>query len=63
MASERLEKHITRSGLLVAAGLAVQSITHFWVHPLAFMSFLVVGVPLVVLGILLFLISLISARE
>ena len=45
------------------AMLAVQSITHFWIHPLAFMSFLVIGAPLVGLGIMLFLFSLVGTRE
>ena len=50
MAGEKLERRITLAAWLVAAGLAVQSITHFWIHPLAFMSFLVVGTPLLEIG-------------
>lgn len=63
MANEKLEKRITFAGWLVAAGLAVQSVTHFWIHPLSFMSFLVIGAPLVGLGILYFLYSLVSSRD
>jgi hypothetical protein len=63
MASGKLERRITVAAWLVAAGLAVQSITHFWIHPLAFMSFLVIGIPLVGLGIALFLFSLVGTRE
>jgi hypothetical protein len=62
-ASEKLERRIAISAWLVCAGLAVQSITHFWVHPLSFMSFLLFGTPLVCVGILLFLYYLISIRE
>lgn len=63
MAGEKLEKRITLAAWLIAAGLAAQSITHVWVHPLSFMSFLLLGTPLVILGILLFLFSLISAKQ
>ena len=54
MANQKLEKRITVAGWLVAAGLAIQSITHFWIHPLSFMSFLVIGTPLLILAFVFF---------
>ncbi|HTZ75879.1 MAG TPA: hypothetical protein VMB47_18325 [Candidatus Aquilonibacter sp.] len=54
------ERRIRWSGLLIVIGLVVQMITLIWVHPLAFMAFLLIGCPLVAAGILLFLYSIVS---
>jgi hypothetical protein len=53
-----IEKRIRWAGLLVVAGLLVQIMTMSWVHPLAFMTFLVIGCPLSLAGVLLYLYSL-----
>jgi hypothetical protein len=53
-----IEKRIRWAGLLVVAGLLVQIVTMSWVHPLAFMTFLVIGCPLSLAGVLLYLYSL-----
>jgi hypothetical protein len=55
-----IERRIRWSGLLVVIGLVVQMITLIWVHPLAFMAFLLIGCPLVAAGIILFLYSIVS---
>jgi hypothetical protein len=62
MQTSRLERRITIAGLLIAFGLLVQTATHFWAHPLSFMTFLLVGAPMVAIGIVIFLISLVSDR-
>jgi len=54
-----VERRIRRSGAIVALGLAVQLSTLFWTHPLAFMTFLLIGCPLVAAGMLLFLYSVV----
>jgi hypothetical protein len=58
MRNPAIEKNIRRAGLLVLVGLVIQMITLSWVHPLAFMTFLTVGCPLSLAGILLYLYSL-----
>jgi hypothetical protein len=55
-----IEHRIRWSGLLIACGLVIQMITLIWVHPLAFMAFLLLGCPLVGIGILLFLYSIVT---
>lgn len=50
-----LEKRIRWSGLLVVAGLVVLLASLLWPIPLAFMAFLVLGCPLILLGVLVFL--------
>ena len=52
------ERRIRWASILLAAGLLVQLGTFTVVHPLAFAAFLLVGCPLVVAGIALYLISL-----
>lgn len=53
-----IEQKIRWAGLLVVAGLLVQLLTLSWSHPLAFMAFLIIGCPLTLAGVLLYLISL-----
>lgn len=53
------------SGILLIAGLCVETVSLFWIHPLAFLGFFVVGGALLVLGVLLYLYSIVfhpSAR-
>ena len=60
MGTPRIEHRIRWSGLLIGLGLAIQMLTLLWTHPLSFMIFLIVGCPLVGLGILIYLYSLVS---
>lgn len=57
-----LEKRIRWSGLLVAVGIGVLVVSLYWDHPLAFMTFLALGCPLVGVGILLYLYALSASR-
>jgi hypothetical protein len=55
-----IERRVRWSGLLVVAGLVLQMLTLLSIHPLAFVSFLLLGCPLVAAGMLLYLYSLVS---
>jgi hypothetical protein len=55
-----IERRIRRAGLLIVCGLVIQMITLIFVHPLAFMAFLLISCPLVAIGIVLFLYSIVS---
>jgi len=55
-----IEKRIRWAGFLISSGLLVQLATLMWTHPLSFMAFLLVGCPLMLSGVLLFLYSLVS---
>jgi hypothetical protein len=46
--------------MLVICGLASEILSLFWVHPIAFMSFIVIGCGFLGLGILLFLWTLVG---
>ena len=63
MTLTKTESRIRWSGFFIVLGLAIQMITLIWVHPLAFMAFLLVGCPLVAIGILVFLYSIVSHQE
>lgn len=58
-----IERRIRASGLLITAGLIVQLFSLTWSHPLAFMAFLFVGTPFVLIGTLLYLYSLLRGTE
>lgn len=60
MTSHSIEHRIRWSGILIGAGLAIQMLTLLWTHPLSFMVFLLVGCPLVGIGMLIYLYSLVS---
>jgi hypothetical protein len=59
----RIEKRIRLAGVLVIAGLLVELITLQWSHPTAFLFFLVLGGSLMALGIVVYLLTLISAES
>jgi len=59
MPAPLIERRIGWAGMLIGLGLGVQLITFLWTHPLAFVAFLVLGCPLVVAGVSLYLYSLV----
>ena len=58
MGAPEIKRRTRRAGLLIGLGLLVQLLTFIWVHPLAFITFLAVGCPLVAAGVLLYLYAL-----
>jgi hypothetical protein len=62
MNDRAIETRLRWAGLLVALGLVFQVCVAWWIHPLAFVAFLLVACPLVVAGMLVFLWTLVAAR-
>ena len=58
-----IETRIKWASLLIGAGLLTQMGTLLRIHPLAFVAFVVVGCPLIGAGVLLYLWSLVPAKE
>ncbi|HEY7334623.1 MAG TPA: hypothetical protein VH639_07045 [Bryobacteraceae bacterium] len=58
--SPKIEERIRWAGFLVGAGLAIQGVTLIASHPLAFVAFLGIGVPITAAGVVLYLWSLVS---
>jgi hypothetical protein len=48
------------TGMLIGVGLVLQVLTLFSIKPLSFMAFLMIACPLVAVGILLYLYTLVS---
>ena len=55
-----MQRRIRWSAALIAVGTVVQLATLGGVHPLGFVAFLLVGCPLVLAGMVIFLFSLLS---
>lgn len=51
------------AGLFIVAGVLVQGLSLFWTHPLSFMAFLGVGSVAVFVGIVVYLLALVSPQE
>ncbi|MGA7793019.1 MAG: hypothetical protein WCA19_08265 [Candidatus Acidiferrales bacterium] len=47
------------SGALLIIGLCIEAISLFWIHPLAFLAFFVIGGTFLAAGVLLFLYSIV----
>jgi len=57
----RMEPLLRISSAFVIVGLLIEIVSIFWFHPLAFVFFAFFGISLVVIGILVYLASLIFA--
>lgn len=57
-----MQKRVRAAGVLVVLGLLVEALSLHWAYPAAFLAFALVGFPIVVMGILLFLYSLLSVK-
>lgn len=55
-----VEKRVRLAAVLICLGLLVLLLTLLRIHPLAFMAFILIGCPLVLAGILLYLYSIVS---
>lgn len=56
----QMERRLRTSGILVALGLLVEALSLIRVHPLAFLGFMFIGGGLLVIGIAIYLHSLVS---
>lgn len=59
----KLEKRLRLSGSLILIGLFVELITLRWSHPTAFLFFAGLGGSLIALGILLYLLTLVTVPD
>jgi hypothetical protein len=58
-----VQKRIRIAGILIIAGLLVELITLRWSHPTAFLFFLLFGGALMAVGIIIYLLSLLSQEN
>ena len=60
--SPEIRSGLIRAGILVILGLLVEAFTLFWHHPTAFVFFAIAGIGLVLLGIVLYLWTILRAE-
>jgi hypothetical protein len=58
-----IEDRLRRAGIIIAIGLLIQFLSLLPVHPLAFIAFVGLGVPVMALGVIFFLLSLVHHSE
>lgn len=58
-----VETRLKRAGLIVALGLLIQLLSLLPVHPLAFIAFVGAGVPIMAIGVIMFLLAIVSSSE
>ena len=58
-----IRRYLQVSSGLIIAGLLVEIVSLLWFHPLSFLLFLFIGVILIVLGVLVYLLSLVFASS
>lgn len=55
-----IEMKLRRASLIIAAGLFLQFLSLLPLHPLAFIAFVGLGVPIMAAGVVMFLLSLVG---
>jgi predicted membrane channel-forming protein YqfA (hemolysin III family) len=58
---ERLQRRLRVSGVLIILGLIVEALSLIRIHPLAFLSFMLIGGVFLVSGVLIYLYVLVAA--
>ena len=59
----KLERRLRLAGYLLIGGLLVELVTLRWAHPTAFLFFLLLGGGLMAIGILIYLLTLLTGTE
>lgn len=55
-----VERRMRRAGIIVAAGLMVELLSLIPLHALAFIAFAAIGAPVLIVGVILFLLAIVS---
>ena len=58
--SNSIHARLRRAGTFIIAGLGVEGLSLLWNHPLSFIAFISIGGVLLVIGILLYLFTLVT---
>ena len=58
-----MERQLRLSGLLLILGLLTEAICLFWARPISFVVLVAVGGALLLLGVALFLVSIVSTKD
>jgi predicted membrane channel-forming protein YqfA (hemolysin III family) len=61
LSANPMNKRLRLAGSFIVAGLLIQALSLLWNHPLSFIAFLVIGGLLVAIGVVIYLLALVSA--
>jgi hypothetical protein len=61
--TNQIERRLQISGTLLILGLLTEAVCLFWARPLSFLTFISVGGALVFLGVVVYLLSLVSSQS
>ncbi|HKT51026.1 MAG TPA: hypothetical protein VJV96_12035 [Candidatus Angelobacter sp.] len=61
--NSHLGNRLRLAGGLIISGLAVQAVSLFWSHPLSFIVFISVGTLLLAIGIVIYLLTILSLPQ
>ncbi len=59
---EALYKRLRISAILLVIGLVIGAVTQIWIHPLTFMALAAISIPLALVGIVIYIYSMIISR-
>jgi hypothetical protein len=59
---DAMTRRLRWAGAIAFLGVLIEALALMWTHPTAFLAFALIGIPLVLLGVLIFLWSLVSAE-
>jgi hypothetical protein len=59
----KMDRRLRVSGILIVLGLLVEALSLIRIHPLAFLGFMFVGGGFLILGIVVYLYSLVSVAS
>lgn len=60
--ANRIERRLQISGILLILGLLTEAVCLFWARPLSFLTFITIGGGFLFLGVLVYLLSLLTTR-
>ena len=63
MTEQFISKKLRLAGILIALGLIMEAVTLVWNHPLSFMAFLGGGVLLMLIGMAIYLWTIVSGVQ
>ena len=58
-----ISKKLRMAGILIILGLVVEGFSLLWNHPLSFLAFLCIGGVFLALGIVIYLLALVSRTQ
>lgn len=59
----QMDRRLRLSGILIAAGLVVEALSLIRIHPLVFLGFMFIGGGFLIVGIAIYLYSLVSVAS